>query len=59
MKIDYMFRGLCIRLLLLLVIGLGLPILTVNVAHTQDEAGSKDGPGMVCLLYTSPSPRDS
>ncbi len=47
MKIDYMSRGLCIRLLLLLVIGLGLPILTVNVAHTQDEAGSKDGPGMV------------
>jgi phospholipid-binding lipoprotein MlaA len=26
------------------VIGLGLPILTANVAHTQDEAGSKDGP---------------
>ena len=36
MKIDYMSRGLCVRLLLLLVIGLGLPILTVNVAHTQD-----------------------
>ena len=44
MKIDYMSRGLCVRLLLLLVIGLGLPILTANVAHTQDEAGSKDGP---------------
>ena len=47
MKIDYMSRGLCVRLLLLLVIGLGLPILTANVAHTQDEAGSKDGPGTV------------
>ena len=47
MKIDYMSRGLCVRLLLLLVIGLGLPILTVNVAHTQDEVGSKDGAGTV------------
>lgn len=48
MKIDYMSRRLCVRLLLLLVIGLGLPILTVNVAHTQDvEAGSKDGPDTV------------
>ena len=47
MKIDYMSRGLCVRLLLLLVIGLGLPILDVNVAHTQDEVGSKDGTGTV------------
>jgi len=47
MKIDHMSRGLCVRLLLLLVIGLGLPILTANVAHTQDEAGSKDGPSTV------------
>ena len=45
MKIDYMSRGLCVRLLLLLVIGLGLPILDVNMAHTQDEVGSKDGTG--------------
>jgi phospholipid-binding lipoprotein MlaA len=47
MKIDNMCRGLCVRLLLLLVIGLGLPILTGNVAYTQDEAGSNDGPDMV------------
>ena len=47
MKIDYLSRGLCVRLVLLLVIGLGLPILTGNVAHTQDEAGSKDGPDTV------------
>ena len=39
-----MSRGLCVRLLLLLVIGLALPISTVNVAHTQDDAGGKDGP---------------
>ena len=47
MKIDYLSRGLCVRLLLMLVIGLGLPILIVNVAHTQDEVGSKDGSGTV------------
>ena len=47
MKIDYMSHGLRVRLLLLLVIGLGLPILDVNVAHTQDEVGSKDGTGTV------------
>jgi phospholipid-binding lipoprotein MlaA len=47
MKIDYMSRGLCVRLLLLLAIGLGLPILTVNVAHTQDEVENKDEPGTV------------
>jgi len=47
MKIDHMSRGMCVRLLLLLVIGLGLPILTANVAHPQDEAGSKDGPDTV------------
>ena len=47
MKIDYMSHGLRIRLLLLVVIGLGLPLLTMNVAHTQDEVGSKDGPGTV------------
>ena len=45
MKIDYMSRGLCVRLLLLLVIGLGLPILDVNRAYPQDEVGSKDGTG--------------
>lgn len=45
MKIDYMSRGLCVRLLLLLVIGLGLPILEVNMAYPQDEVGSKDGTG--------------
>ncbi len=45
MKIDYRSRGLCVRLLLLLVIGLGLPILAVNVAHAQDQAGSTDGTG--------------
>ena len=47
MKIDYMSRGLCVRLLLLLVIGLGLPILTVDVAQAQDEVKSTDGPGTV------------
>lgn len=47
MKIDYMSRGLCVRLLLLLVIGFGLPILTVDVAHTQDEVKSTDGAGTV------------
>jgi phospholipid-binding lipoprotein MlaA len=47
MKIDYMSRGLCVRLLLLLVIGFGLPILTVDVAQAQDEVGSKDGAGTV------------
>ena len=45
MKIDDISRRLCVRLLLLLVIGLGLPLLTVNVGHTQDETGSKDGLG--------------
>jgi phospholipid-binding lipoprotein MlaA len=43
MKIDYMSRGLCVRLLLLLVIGLGLPILYVSMAHAQDEVGSTYG----------------
>ena len=47
MKIDYLSRGLCARVLLMLVIGLGLPILIVNVAHTQDAVGSKDGSGTV------------
>ena len=47
MKIDYMSRGLCVRLLLLLVIGFGLPILTVDVAQAQDEVKSTDGPGTV------------
>src|SRR5262249_17610271 len=51
MKIYHMSRGLCVRLLVLLVIGLGLPLLTVTVAHTQDEAGSKGGPGTV-LVHT-------
>src|SRR5882724_4916132 len=58
MKIDYMSRGLCVRLLLLLVIGFGLPIiLTVNVAHTQEEtdktAGTKDVPGPVAGQATA------
>ena len=47
MKIDYMSRGLCVRLLLLLVIGLGLPMLAVNVAHAQDQAGSTDATATV------------
>ncbi|HSE86314.1 MAG TPA: VacJ family lipoprotein [Candidatus Binatia bacterium] len=51
MKIDYMSRELCIPVLLLLMIGFGLPVLTVNVAHSQEEtdwaAVSKDGPGTV------------
>src|SRR5262245_65440276 len=49
MKIYHMSRGLCVRLLVLLVIGLGLPLLTVTVAYTQDEAGSQDGPGTVLV----------
>ena len=52
MKIDYVSRGLWVRLLLLLVIGLGLPILSANVAHTQDDAGSKDGLGTVVAQAT-------
>ena len=47
MKIDDMSRGFCVRLLLLLVLDLVLSLFTVNVAHTQDEVGSKDGPGTV------------
>ena len=35
MKIDYVSHGLRVRLLVLLVIGLGLPLLTMNVA-TQE-----------------------
>src|SRR5262245_61313597 len=49
MKIYHMSRGLCVPLLMLLVIGLGLLLLTVTVARTQDEAGSKGGPGMVLV----------
>jgi phospholipid-binding lipoprotein MlaA len=46
MKIDQLSRDFCVRLLLLLlVIGLGLPIFTANLAYTQDEAGSADAPG--------------
>lgn len=45
MKIDHFSRDFCVRLLLLLVITLGLPILTANLAHTQDQAGSAEGPG--------------
>jgi phospholipid-binding lipoprotein MlaA len=48
MKIDDISRGLCVRLLLLLVIGL-VSLLTVDVAHTQDEVGTKDGPGTVLV----------
>ena len=47
MKIDYMSRGLCVRLLLLLVIGLGLPIFAANVAHTQDGGGEQGWTGYV------------
>jgi phospholipid-binding lipoprotein MlaA len=53
MKIDHISHGLRVRLLLLLVIGLGLPILDVNVAHTQDEVGSKDGTGTVVAQATA------
>jgi phospholipid-binding lipoprotein MlaA len=49
MKIHYMSRGLFVPLLVLLVIGLGLPILTMNVANAQDEMGSKDGPATVLV----------
>src|SRR5499426_3584431 len=49
MKIYHMSRGLWVRLLALLVIGLGLPLLNVTVAHTQDEAGSKGEPGTVLV----------
>ena len=47
MKIDDMFRSLRVRTLLPLAIGFGLPLLTMNVAHAQDEVGSKDGLGTV------------
>ena len=43
MKINYMSRGLRVPLLVLLAIGLGLPLLTVNVAY------SKDGPDTVLV----------
>src|SRR5215510_9387965 len=50
MKNHCMSRGLCVPLLVLLVIGLGLTVLTVNVANAQDEMGSKDGgPGTVLV----------
>src|SRR5262249_4316000 len=49
MKIFYVSRGLSVPLLVLLVICLGLPLLTVTVAHTQDEVGSKDEPGTVLV----------
>lgn len=39
MKIDLISRGLCLRVLLL-VIGLGLPVFSSNVAHTQDALGA-------------------
>lgn len=47
MKIHHKSRGLCVRTLLLLVIGLGLPIFVANVARSQDEMGSKEGPGLL------------
>lgn len=47
MKIDHFSRDFSVRLLLLLVIALGLPISTANLAHTQDEPGSTEGPGRV------------
>ena len=49
MKIFHVSRGLCVPLLVLLVIGLGLPLLTVTVAHTQDEVGSKGEPDTVLV----------
>ena len=47
MKIDRFSRDFWVRPLLLLVIVLGLPIFTANLAHTQDEPGSTEGPGRV------------
>jgi phospholipid-binding lipoprotein MlaA len=47
MKIDHFSRDFSVRLLLLLVIALGIPISTANLAHTQDEPGSTEGPGRV------------
>lgn len=53
MKIDSMSRGLCLRALLL-VIGFGLPVVSVNVAHTQDEVGAnKDGAGVMTAQATA------
>src|SRR5262245_15534027 len=50
MKIHYRSRILFVSSLVLLAIGLGLPIPTVNVANAQDEMGSKDaGPGTVLV----------
>ncbi len=49
MKIFHVSRGLSVPLLVLLVIGLGLPLLTVTVAHTQDEVGSKGEPDTVLV----------
>src|SRR5215813_10765430 len=50
MKIHYRSRIVFVSSLVFLAIGLGLPILTVNVANAQDEMGSKDGgPGTVLV----------
>ena len=41
MKIDRFSTYSWVRLLLLLVLGLGLPIFTVSLAHPQDEVGNR------------------
>jgi phospholipid-binding lipoprotein MlaA len=51
MKIDCGFRSLCVRLILLLVIGLGLPMFSAKVTYAEDEkelvvaAADKADPG--------------
>src|SRR6266404_745343 len=51
MKIDCGSRSLCVRLILLLVIGLGLPMLSAKVTYAEDEkelvvaAADKADPG--------------
>lgn len=52
MKIDHLSRDFCVRLLPLLVIGLGLPILTATLAYTQEGAGSTEGPGTAIAQAT-------
>ena len=47
MKVDYRFRKLCLRVLML-VIGLGLTLLSANVAHTQGTvAANNDGADVI------------
>ena len=51
MNIDCGSRSLCVRLILLLVIGLGLPMLSAKVTYAEDEkelvvaAADKADPG--------------